>query len=125
MSFFPDWLTGLDRNNVDAGNKADTLNRQLTEDMKSKGLISEQDYNTAIKHYDASASEDVDEEINQASLEGLNQGAENIRNSIGATINLGIGTPLKLIPWQVWLAAGLYVAWRLGVFNGILGKVRR
>ena len=122
MSWLPDWITGYDRTAYEEGLQADAKNRALTEDLRNRGLITEQDYRAAQQHYDASAAYNPDAEITDAFDEGLNDGAANIRNTIGGAINLGIGTPLKLIPWQVWVALAIYVAWRLGAFNGILAK---
>jgi hypothetical protein len=125
LTWLKDAVTGFDREEYEASQEADARNRQLTEDLKSRGLISEQDYDQSIKNYNDSASYDPDKEIGKAFGQGIDEGAANIRNLAGDTINAAIGTPLKLIPWQVWLAAALYVAWRLGLFNGILAKARR
>ncbi len=125
LQWLSDQITGFDRDEYEAGLAADARNRQLTDELKDKGLISEADYELSIKNYNDSASYDPDKEIGAAFNEGIDDGARNIRNFAGGAINNLVGTPLKLIPWQVWVAAGLYVAWRLGWFNGILSKVKR
>ncbi len=47
----------------------------------------------------------VDAELNKAFGEGIDEGAANIRGTIGSIINL----PFSLIPWQAW-AIGAVVA---------------
>lgn len=36
-----------------------------------------------------------------------------------------IGNALGFIPWQVWVAAAIYVAWQLGWLRVIAGKVKQ
>jgi hypothetical protein len=125
MNLLPDWLTGFDRENYERGREADRLNRGITEDLKARGLINSPDFNTAIRNYDEADNFDPDDAITDAFNEGLDDGATNIRNAVGSTINGIVFTPLKIIPWQVWLALAGYAAFRLGLFNGILAKAKR
>jgi hypothetical protein len=111
MSWIPNWILGTDPEDDEArGRAADDANAALNKRMHEQGL-------------DRGRIEDASAEIDQAFLEGLDDGAENIRNTVGGTINTVVGTPLKLIPWQVWLAAALYAAFRLGLFDGLLKGV--
>lgn len=119
MSWLPDWITGFDRANYEAGVEADRRNADITEDLRRRGLITEGEAQASRVNY---AEIDPDEEIDQAFLDGLDEGASNIRNFAGDTINTVVGTPLKLIPWQVWLAAALYAAWYFGLLKGVLKK---
>lgn len=68
------------------------------------------------------ATPDIEGDVRAAFQEGLDDGAGNIRGSIGGTINALVATPLKIIPWQLWLAGALYLAWRLGAFKGLLKR---
>lgn len=122
MSWLPDWLTGFDRENYDAGVEADRKNRAITEDLHNRQLISDKEYQDAVDNYDEAAAYNPDQEIGDAFNQGLDEGATNIRNAVGGTVNTLVGTPLKLIPWQLWLAGGLYLAWRLGAFSGLLKR---
>ena len=124
MSWLPDWLTGHDADNYEAGLEADRKNRALTDDLHNRGLITDADYAVANGHYDEAAAYDPGAEIDAAFMEGLDDGADNIRGGLTSTLNTVIGTPLKLIPWQVWVGAAGYVAWRLGVFDGILKRAK-
>lgn len=120
MSWLPDWLTGFDREEYEKGLEADRKNREITEDLHNRRLISDTDYQAALDNYDAAAEYDPDEDISNAFSQGFDEGADNIRNFLGDTINTTVGTPFKLIPWQVWLAGALYLAWQLGLFKGLV-----
>lgn len=76
-------------------------------------------YRRPLWRYFESQSYDPHAEIENAFVEVLDEGAANIRGGLTSTNNTVIGTPLKLIPWQVWAFASLYVASRLGAFDGI------
>lgn len=120
MSWLPDWITDFDRTAYEEGLEADRKNRELTEDLRRRGLISQENYDIAARHYEESLGYDPDAAIADSFEEGFYEGADNIRNFAGDTINTVVGTPLRLIPWQVWLAGAIYLGWRLGLFNGLL-----
>jgi hypothetical protein len=117
-------LFGLN-DDIAAGEEADRRNRELTEDLRRRGLITEDEYQTALDHYAADDAAGYYEDQLQRDFElGLDEGAANIRGFVGGTINTVVGTPLKLIPWQLWLILGLWLAWQLGWLNKLAGKVR-
>lgn len=119
----PDWVTGFDRENYEAGLEADRKNLELQRKLNAAGKVTDDDLAISEGRYLESVSYDPDEEIETAFGEGIDEGADNIRGGLTSTINTVIGTPLKLIPWQVWLAAALYGAWRLGLLDGLLKGV--
>lgn len=126
MSWLPDWVTGFDRENYEAGLEADRKNAAITEDLRRRQLISEDDARTAQLHYAQSAAYDPDAAINEAFLEGLDDGADNIRGAVGGTIDTVLGTLLKTIPWQLWLIGLVVAAWKLGLLDGVFkGFVKR
>jgi len=100
--------------------KLDALNRRELEERS----ISEQEYrerlsrlsNTAFPDFREGTSEEgriFDQpELSPAAGfgEGLQEGADNIRKTVGKTINGAVGLTWKLIPWQVWAAVLVYVA---------------
>lgn len=124
MSFLPDWVTGFDRENSEAGLEADRRNAELTEDLRRRQLISDQEARESQQRINDSLSYDPDDAIGEAFGEGFDDGADNIRGAVGSTINAAVGTPLKLIPWQLWIALALYGAWKLGLFKTLLSKVK-
>jgi len=75
-------------------------------------------------HMRAGHIENVENEVNDAFDEGLDEGAANIRGAIGDTINKVVVTPLSIIPWQVWVAGALYLAWQLGWLRVLTGKLK-
>ena len=72
----------------------------------------------------AAEAQNPDAEIGAAFGEGLDEGASNIRGTIGGTINKIVGTAFKIVPWQVWLIAVialvLYVASVTGFWKKLL-----
>lgn len=122
MSWLPDWLTGFDSANYQAGIDADQRNAQITEDLRRKGMITDAEAAQSDQRYADSQAYDPHGAIDQAFGQGLDEGAANIRKGIGGAVNGIVGTPLKLIPWQLWLAGALYLAWRLGAFKNLLSK---
>ena len=112
----------------------DAQDRALLEKKRSEGKISEAIYKESLRNRERSGLDglggdgEFSDDIDQAFLDGLDEGADNQRGIFTGTINTLIGTPLKLIPWQVWLAAALFGAWKLGLFNdllkGVLKKAR-
>lgn len=124
FTWLSDQLTGFDRDEYERGIEADNRNRAITEDLKTRGLISEDDYDFAIKNYNDAASYDPDHDIGAAFGQGIDDGAANIRNLAGGTVNALALTPLKLIPWQVWLALAIYAAFKFGLLNGLVKRWR-
>ena len=46
------------------------------------------------------------------------------RKTFTDIITTSVGTIFKLIPWPVWLAAGVWLAWQLGWFTQLFKKDR-
>jgi hypothetical protein len=72
---------------------------------------------------------DVKGEVSEEFYTGLGEGVANVRRFIGSGINTTVLTPLKLIPWQVWLilAAALFLwlgggVWLAKQFKGRLAR---
>jgi len=121
MSWIPNWILGTDPDEDERrGRAADDANAALNKQMHDQGLLTDNEYAQARANIERGRINDAGAEIDQAFLEGLDDGADNVRGVFTGTINTVVGTPLKLIPWQVWLAGGLYLGWRLGFFDGLL-----
>lgn len=120
------WFTNLflsdeEQANIDAGNAATEKLRALNAkkhadnpEVFDDAWLAETERNLADDYIDAPR------EVEGAFWEGWNEGADKIRNGIGSTINTAVGTPFKLIPWQVWLALALWGAWKLGLLKSLL-----
>jgi hypothetical protein len=130
MSWLPDWITGFDRDNYEAGQRADAALQVLNQ---KKALQYEDDYGAEFAdEWRAETAKNMaisdrqlanpDEQIEGAFWEGWNEGGDAIRNGIGSTINTTTGSIFRLIPWQVWLAGAAYGAFKLGLFKGLLKK---
>lgn len=57
---------------------------------------------------------DVDAQVGTAFDEGLKEGADTIRTRVGGVINSATGLTFRLIPWQVWVIAGIVAFFYLG-----------
>ena len=68
------------------------------------------------------ATGNVDHQIATAFGEGIDEGAANIRGTIGGTVKGVFGTTLKLLPWWIWLAIIVGV---VGYFGGFAWLGRR
>lgn len=133
MAWLPDWITGLDAENVRAGEEASRRNRELTEQMHREGRITDDNYRIAVAHYDADqdyAPETPGVQSAEEAVEGafdteLSERTAAVRDFGTGVVSTGLKSTLGLIPWPVWLALAGYVAWRLGLFRGLLAKVKR
>ena len=124
MSFLTNlFLSAEDRANIEAGNAATEKLRALN---AKKHADNPEVFDDAwLAETEANLSNDYvnpAEEVDGAFWEGWNEGADSIRNGLGATINTAVGTPFKLIPWQIWLAAAVFAAFKLGLFKGLLKR---
>lgn len=129
MSWLLDKWFGVDDEEKRAAEldaKLAALNRQKLEEGKvSQDLFDTWEANRIKAGADGLGGDaEFSDDIDQAFMEGMDEGADNIRGLATDTINTVVGTPLKIIPWQIWLAAGLYLAWHLGLFKGIMKKAR-
>jgi hypothetical protein len=125
MSWLPDWLTGFDRENFERGQQADNANAELQKSLHDRGLISDENYQISLDHYAADDAFDPDEQIVGAFDDELADRTKAVRDFASGAIGASLKATLGLIPWQVWLGVAGYVAWRLGVFNGVLAKAKR
>lgn len=122
----PNWITGYDEENYAAGKEAGKKNAQITRDLQARDLITEDNARIAALHYADSDAYDPEADIEGEFGKGIDEGAANIRNGVGATINAVAITPLKLIPWQLWLIGLVLAAWKLGLLDGVFkGFVKR
>lgn len=118
---FLDIFTGIDSEaEQERSDRLDAELRALNErDRLKRG---EDWFAQAQAHVDGGAINDVSGEVNDAFWEGWDEGADNIRNTVGGTINTVTGSAFSVIPWQLWLGAGLWLAWHFGLFKSFLKK---
>ena len=81
-------------------------------------IYSDDWYEEAENNRRASYISDVDGEVRDAFNTEVTERAANFRDFAGDAVN----APFKLIPWQVWLAAAVFAAWKFGLFKGILKR---
>jgi hypothetical protein len=122
MGLFSKFFYGVDIDEEQA--RADKLDADLKA-LNAKRLADakwDQDqFDQAERNRIAGQTPDISGDVNAAFKDGLNDGAKNIRDFIAKPLELLPVLP-KIIPWQVWLAVAIYVAWRLGAFKGVLKR---
>ncbi|MFN7138501.1 MAG: hypothetical protein ACK4UN_04090, partial [Limisphaerales bacterium] len=86
-------------------NNSDARLAQLNWEKYQSGQWTYEQYRQAMANL-AASHVNVKEEVHGAFVEGWNEGASNIREAIGGSINFSLGSIFRLIPWQVWVIAG-------------------
>ncbi len=119
MSWLPDWLTGFDRENYEAGLEADRRNAELNRQLHDRGKITDDNY-AAVQLHDAADEIDADAEINDAFDDELDRRTGAVSGFVGGGINAFLKSVFGVIPWQVWILGLLAAGWYLGLFNGVL-----
>jgi len=117
-------LVFVDSETVEASNAADRGLDELNKKQRDAGSISETEYRARLARITNNAMPDfIGSDGERGKLfeqpgtnpsagfwEGLNDGAKNIRTFAQDSISGTLGFTAKLIPWQVWVVLGLYLA---------------
>lgn len=111
---FLDFFTGVDSEQVQADlDRTDAALERLNKEKASR-LAEQQGQEAADKYYaefqkhqDDSYIADVEQEVNNAFHEGLEEGADNIRGGIGKTVGAVLKAPFQLVPWWILLGAAV------------------
>ena len=109
MSWLPDWLTGFDRENYEAGVAADAQNAGLNRRLHERGRIDDATFEQVLDHDAADDINDPDAEIQYAFDEELGQRTGAVRDAASGGISAFMRATFGIVPWQVWLA-GLAIA---------------
>jgi len=118
---FLDFFTGFDSEEEQA--RSDRLDAELRAlNEKQREQRGEDWFQQAQGHIDDNRIDDVGGEVNDAFIIGWGEGVDNIRNGVGNTISGATGTIFGIVPWQLWIGAAIYLAFRFGAFNGLLKK---
>lgn len=122
MGLFSKWFYGVDID--EEQERADRLDAELAALNKKRLADAKYDreqFEAAERNRLRGATPDIDGDVQAAFRDGLDEGATNIRNFLAKPLELLPVLP-KIIPWQLWLAGALYLAWRLGAFKGLLKR---
>lgn len=125
--YLPNFITGHDEENFQAGLEADRKRQELNKKKQAEieaankygdTWYEEQGYKPSW--YKATVDNDArgagigdgttrsaEEFIAEGFEQGANEAAASIRNGIGSAVSAVALTPLKLIPWNVWLILGV------------------
>jgi hypothetical protein len=113
----------VSQDEVDRGRMLDDKLSAINKADYERGLYSQDQYLKTIANLQANAFQPggIFEQEGTAPaagfVEGLKEGAVNmqqgVKNAVGGSINFGLG----VIPWQVWVIATVYLAWRFGLIK--------
>jgi hypothetical protein len=143
MGFFS-LISGHDEENYLAGLEADRkrmeLNRKKQDQIEAATKYGESWYDEdrygpnwfkATVDNDARSSGIADgtgrtpeEFIEEGFDEGFDEGATAIRSTIGSAVSAVALTPLKLIPWNLWLILGVVAFFYFGGLKFVMGKAK-
>lgn len=100
-------------NRLDASNRAAFERGTITQDQfdASSRRLSESQFGNLLT--------DPNSSIWGGFKEGWQEGADNVQGVIKKGLAAPINFTFGAIPWQVWAAVGVYIAWKLG----LLGKL--
>jgi hypothetical protein len=118
-------VTGIDPAAEQArGQAADAAMAQSNADLFNAGTWSQSQYDAAMANLSATATGDVQSQIDQAAEEGAIEGVNNLVKTVADTAqgltNWTFGSVFKLIPWQVWPILVIVAFFYLG--GGVLLK---
>jgi hypothetical protein len=101
--------------------------RQRQLELYNAGKISEQDYQDSVSRINETYMETAStlDDWMQGFGEGLQDGADNIRNAVTKTAAGAAGLTARMIPWWVWLIGIAWVAEKFGLFDGLKAKWRK
>ena len=126
MGYLPNWLTGHDEENFRAGLEADR--QRIALNAAKREVRGEAWFADTLKN-DAKGAGIADgsgftpsEFIVDGFSDGIDDGAATIRNGIGSAVSAVALTPLKLIPWNVWLLASVVLFFYFGGASKLLKK---
>ena len=119
------WISSYDGDNADAAAAADAKLRELNEQRYSGAQLEQVRRNYATQ--EAIGRDAQERQIGEAFDEGWDDGRKNVSGFIGKIFGV-VADVLKSvlfgIPFWVWLLAGLFLAWRLGLLTKLLRKVK-
>jgi len=116
------WLTGVDlAEEQRRSDDADARLRELNAAHWAQGRLTDEE----LAERDArivAGTLNVDAEVSAAAREGLAEGYARTTGAIKDTIAAPFRFTFAIIPWQVWLAAGIWGAWKLGFLDKVLKR---
>ena len=126
--YLPDFVTGHDEENYQAGLEADRKRQALNAAKHAER--GDAWYSSTLENDKRSAGiadgsgRSPEEFISEGFSEGIDDGARDIRNGVGNAINAVALTPLKLIPWNLWLILGVVAFFYFGGIKLLTGRAK-
>ena len=119
----------LDEENAARAAKAEAIGEKLNNDRYQAGQISWEELQQRNDRIESGTTQAMLSNPESSPYEGFKQGAteglSRVQDGIKATLAAPFSFTWKVIPWQVWLVAGLYIGWKLGWIQKLLGAPRK
>lgn len=111
---------------IDSGRAADSRLLELNRAAFEKGTWNEEQYLASNARLHTSSMEELisnpDSSPWQGFQEGLAEGAANVQGGIKKTLAAPFNFTFGAIPWQIWAAVGVFLAFKLGLFDKLLAR---
>jgi hypothetical protein len=108
------WITGVDlAEEQRRSDAADARLKEMNNAAWAAGKLSEEELQARNARVDAGAI-DATAQVSDAFGQGLQEGYMNVTGTIKNTIAAPFKFAWAVIPWQVYVAVGLYILWETG-----------
>lgn len=108
------------------GQKLDDQLRILNEQARAEGRISDAEFNERTARQQNSAASTYDQQIGAEFIAGAEEGLARTQAAFKDTVSGAAGFSLRavfgFVPWWVWVAGALFLAFRLGLLDGMLKR---
>jgi hypothetical protein len=111
---------------IDRGRSADSRLMEMNRAAFETGKWNEEQYLASNARLHTSSMDELianpDSSPWAGFQEGLKEGAANVQGSIKSTLAAPFNFTMGAIPWQVWLAVGLFLGFKLGLFDRLFAR---
>lgn len=122
MSFLGDIFLG---DEIARGKKLDAELKRFNAQKVQAGTMTQEEADARDARLESETAAVWDAQINNDWNQGLDQGYENVTGGIKKTLAAPFNFAFASIPWQLWLAAAVALAWYLGAFNNLKNRFAR
>ena len=98
-------------------------NRELNDRRVAMGRMTRAEADAQEARFNADDPSSWDKELAVAFLEGAGDGLQCFPEAFRNALNAAAGWSLRLVPWWVWVGAGVAGLAYLGVFDGLKGSL--
>lgn len=109
---------------VERGRELDAKIRDLNQAKYERGVLTADQRDAADANLARESAEVHSQQIYEDFTGGLNEGYQNVTGGIRSTLAAPFNFAFASIPWQLWLAGLVALAWYLGAFNNLRNRIK-